>query len=144
MILIAERVDALFGTRGFFITTRATKGRIKPILIQRLLERLGFHDIGVFGAAVVERVDIGCPPLFVGVHDQFHTRLFSHAVTELDHFAKLPRGVHVHQREWRCTGVKSFARQVQHYRRIFTDGVHHHRVGELSGNFTDDMDRLGF
>ncbi len=59
MILIAERVDALLGTRGFFIPTRATKGRIKPILIQRLLERLGFHDIGVFGAAVIERVDIG-------------------------------------------------------------------------------------
>src|SRR5471032_840065 len=31
---------------------------------------------------------------------------------------------------------------MQHDRRIFPDGVHHHRVGEFSSHFTDDMDTL--
>ena len=34
------------------------------------------------------------------------------------------------------------ARQMQHHGRVFADGVKHHRVGEFSGDFTDDMDTL--
>lgn len=57
MEAVAERVDTLFGAGFLFVTSRAAEGRIKTVFIQRLLQPFGFHDVGMLGAAVHERVD---------------------------------------------------------------------------------------
>ena len=52
----AEGEDALLGAGFFLIAPSAAERSRKAVLVQCLLERLCFHDIGV-GRAVIERVD---------------------------------------------------------------------------------------
>ena len=43
-------------------------------------------------------------------------------------------------RERQLAGEERLARQVQHHGGILADGVQHHRVVELGGHFTNDVD----
>src|ERR1700676_4173309 len=43
----AERKNALLGTTLLLVAPRAAEGRIEAVLVERLAERLGLHDIGV-------------------------------------------------------------------------------------------------
>ena len=54
---VAEREDALLGARLLLVAARAAERRVEAVLVQRLLQRLRLHDVGVHGRAVVERVD---------------------------------------------------------------------------------------
>ncbi|CQR23188.1 Uncharacterised protein [Yersinia enterocolitica] len=76
------------------------------------------------------------------MHQQLTAKRFSRVVTEFIHFTEFPAGVHMQQWEWQVTGEECLARQMQHHRRVFTDGIEHHRVTEFGGHFTDDMDTL--
>src|SRR5690606_29943147 len=51
-------------------------------------------------------------------------------------------GVYMHQRKRRLARGESLHGQVQHDRGGFTDGVEHHRVIKLGGQFTNNMNRF--
>ncbi len=140
METVTEGVDSLFGARLLFISACAAEGSIKTVFIQRLLQAFGFHDVGMFGAAMNERVDTHRHPFRVFMHQQFATIGFSGAVTEFIHLTEFPAGIHVQQRKRQRTRIERFTRQVQHHAGIFADGIHHHRIREFCGNFTNDMD----
>src|SRR5690606_39481116 len=55
---VAEGIDALLGPRFLFIAARATEGGVEAMLVQRLLETFGLHDVGVLGTAMGEGVDV--------------------------------------------------------------------------------------
>ncbi|RMU78243.1 hypothetical protein ALP24_02204 [Pseudomonas syringae pv. aptata] len=110
------------------------------MLVERLLQALGLHDVGVFGAAVGERVDALCHAIGVDVGDQVQAHFFDHLVAKAIHLLEFPAGIDVHDREWQFTGEECLACQVQHHGRIFADRVQHHRVIELGGDLADDVD----
>ena len=140
MEAVAEGVNTLLGARFLFIATRAAERGIEAVFVQRLLKAFGFHDIGMFGAAVNERVNPHRHPFRIFMHQQFAAVGFSGTVAELVHFAEFPAGINVQQRERQSSWIKRFTRQMQHYAGVFTDGVHHHRVREFGGHLTNNMD----
>ena len=78
---------------------RAAESRVEPVHTQRLLQRFGFHDLGVVGRSGVERIDAGLLAFDVAVYDQFDAMFARRSVAEGDHLAELPAGVDVEQRE---------------------------------------------
>jgi hypothetical protein len=65
-------------------------------------------------------------------------------VAEGDHFAELPAGVDVQQRDRRPCRVEGLEQQVQQHRTVLADRVQHHRVAELGGDLAQDVDALRF
>ena len=82
--------------------------------------------------------------LWIGVRDQPHATLGHHPVTVCIHRLELPPCIHMQERKWRLRRVKRLARQVQHDRAVFSDGVQHHRFTGSGHRFTDDFNRFGF
>ena len=145
MVFVAEGVDTFFGTRLFFVATGTAERGVELVLVERLLERVGLHDVSVDITAVGERADALLHAFFVDVDDQIPAKLVTNEIlAERDHLLELPGRVDVHQRERRLGGVESLFGQPDHYGRIFADRVEHDRVVELGSNFADDMDALGF
>ena len=66
----AEREDPLLGPRFLLVAPRAAERGVEAVLVERLLERLGLHDVGVQRRAVGERVDAPLDALRVLVDDQ--------------------------------------------------------------------------
>ena len=77
MVLIPKGIDSLFGSGFFLVTSSSAKSRIEAVFVECLLEALGFHHIGVYGAAMRERTDALIHPFLVDVYDKIHTELFS-------------------------------------------------------------------
>ena len=80
----------------------------------------------------------------VAVDNQPRPDLGAEPVAKLYHFAELVGGVHVQQRERDGSRIERLLRQTHHYRRIFADGIEHHRPLEFGCNFAQNMDALGF
>src|SRR3546814_10799521 len=78
--------------------------------------------------------------LGVDVGDQLKAHLLDHLGAEAVHLLELPAGVDMQHRERQLAREEGLARQVQHYGRIFADGIQHHRVAELCSDLTNDMD----
>ncbi|MNT10810.1 hypothetical protein D3C72_1456610 [compost metagenome] len=142
MLAVAEGVDTLLGAGLLLVATGAAEGRIEAVLVERLLEALGLHHVGVLRAAMGEGVDVLGDAFRIDVGDQVQAHLGDHLVAELVHLLELPPGVDVHDRERQLAGEERLARQVQHHGGVFTDGVEHHRVVEFGGHFTNDVDAL--
>ncbi len=141
---VAERVDTLFGAGFLFVPARPAEGGIKTVFVQRLLQPFGFHDVGMLGAAVHERVNAHRHPFRVFMHQQLAAVGFGGTVAEFVHLTEFPASIHMQQRERQRARIKGFTRQVQHHAGVFTDGVHHDRVSEFSSHFADDMDTFRF
>jgi len=140
VLAVTEGIHALFGTGFFFIATRTTKGGIKTVFVQSLLQALGLHDIGMLGAAVGERVNPLCHAVRVDVSDQVQAQLGDHLVAKAVHLLEFPLGIDMHHRKRQLAREKRLASKVQHHGGIFTDRVQHHRVIELGGHLADDVD----
>ena len=82
MGLVAKREHPLLGAALLFVAARAAKGDVETVLVQRLLQTLGLHHVGMQRAAVVERVDVLLHALGVDVHDQLHADLLGHLVAK--------------------------------------------------------------
>ena len=105
---------------------------------------LGFHQVGVYLAAVSKGTHsllVGFPVVF---DDQVPIMFCGISVAEFDHFTEFPFRVDVHERERYAAGVKRFFGQPHHYRGILADRIEHHRVAEFGSYFADDMDGFGF
>ena len=140
MLAVAEGIDTLLRPRFFFVAACATKGGIEAMLVERLLETLGLHDVGVLGTAVGEGVDALSHTVRVDVSDQVEVHLGDHLFAETVHFLEFPASVDVHDRKWQAAGEKRLTCQMQHHGGVFADGIEHHRIIELGGHLTNDVD----
>lgn len=91
MLAVAERVHALFGAGLLFIATGAAERCVETMLVEGLFQAFGFHDVGVLGAAVGERVDVLRHAIGVDMGDEVRAQFFDHLVAELVHFWNFQR-----------------------------------------------------
>src|SRR5262249_4188205 len=110
---------------------------------ERLLQRLGLHDVGVKRAAMGDRRDAVLHALLVGMDDQVEPEPASLLVAERDHLAELPGPIDMQQREWRLRGIEGLEREMQHHGRVFADRIEHHRIAELGRDLAHDVNALG-
>ena len=110
MAFVAKGENTLFCPTLFFISPRTTKGHIKLVQVQRLLQTLSFHDVGMQRTAVIKGVDVFLNALWVGMNDKLHIRSLRHSIAKIVHGLELPPRIHMHQGKRRRTGVKGFAR----------------------------------
>ena len=139
----AEREHALLGARGLLVAARAAEGRVETVLIERLLQGLRLHDVGVGRRRVADRVDAARQTLPVRMHDEVEAQRGGGAVAEGDHVAELPRRVDVQHREGRPLGKERLARQVQEDGGVLADRIEQHRLAELRRRLAEDVDALG-
>ena len=140
MVAVTERIHPLFGARFFFIPSRAPKSRIKPVLIERLFEGLGFHHVGVLFGPMRNGADAGFDPVPVDIHDEVKAEfVLDIGIAEGDHLPEFPGRINVHQGEGRLPRRKRFAGQMQHDSGILADGVQHDRVVKLCRHLTNDV-----
>ena len=142
MLRVAEGEDALLRARLLLVAARATDRGIERVLVQRLLQRLGLHHVGVHGGAVGQRRDALAHAVLVGVHEHVHVAVRRDAVTERDHLAEFPGGIDVQQRHRRPGGIKRLAQQVQQHRGILADRIQRHRMAEGRLHLAEDVDAL--
>src|SRR5215472_14050095 len=114
MLGAAQREDALLSPAFLFVSARSAESRVEAVVVERLLQRLSFHHRRVQCRARGYRVDAPCLPLLVGVDEEIETKAPHSLVAERDHLPELPSRIDVKQREWRFTGKKRLARQMQH------------------------------
>jgi superfamily II DNA/RNA helicase len=112
-------------------------------LVERLLERLRLHDIGVNVRPVCEGSDACVDSVLVDVDEKIQAVATSGLIAKGDHLAELPRGVDVKKREGRRRGIKRFQRQVQHHRAVLANRIHHDRPLALGNHLAKDVDTLG-
>ena len=142
MLRIAEAEHALLGAGLLFVAARATDGGVATVLVERLLERLGLHDVGV-ARAMRERRDARGLAGLVGVDDELGVEALRGLVAELDHLLELPARVDVQQRERDAAREERLAGQVQQDRGVLADGIHEQRLGELGRHLAEDVDAFG-
>ena len=140
----AKGKNPLLGSGFFLVPAGSAEGGVELVAVQRLLQSLGLHDVGVERRAVGKGGNPLADPLLVDMHDEVQAAFGRHPVTELDHLAEFPGSVNVQQGKWRRGRVKGLACQVQHDRRVLADGVEHHRVGEFGHHLADDVDTFCF
>ncbi len=85
----------------------APKGGIVAAGIQRLLQRHGFHDVGIGTGVIVEGVDATGEALGILVDHEVEAKFAGHAISEGDHLAELPAGVDMQQRKGIGAGKKA-------------------------------------
>ena len=90
MIGIAVGENALLGAAFLLIPSRAADGRIESQFDERLLKRLGTHDVGIERGTVVEGIDTFAHPRLIAAHDQLGTIFIHNTVPELDRLAEFP------------------------------------------------------
>ncbi len=75
---------------------------------------------------------------------QFQPQPLRRFIPETDHFPELPGRIDMQQRKGWFAGIERLQGQMQHDRRVFADGVQHHRFFKLGGHLADNVDTLGF
>src|SRR3546814_8877928 len=80
MLCVPEQEDALLGAGLFLVAARPADGGVEPPLVQRLLEGLGLHHVGVHGGAVADRTDALGNAIRVGPDMQLNPRLGGAAI----------------------------------------------------------------
>ncbi len=83
-------------------------------MVERLLQRLGLHDIGMFFTAMREGPDSLLQSLLVDMHDQIEPQVMGHTIAKGDHLTKLPGRIDMEERKRRLARMKGFHGQVQH------------------------------
>ena len=114
------------------------------MLIQGLFEGHGFHQVGVFAAAMGEGGYLIIHAIGIGVAVEGQPPVLGQLIPETNHFFKFPGGVDVQQGKGEGAWVKGFARQVQHHHRVLADAEEHHRLGKVGDHFTHDVNGFGF
>ena len=138
----AKREDAFLGPALLLVAPRAAECGIEPVLVQRLLERLGLHDVGVQGRAGGDRIDAALHAVLVDMDDQIEREPAGGLVAKRNHLAKFPGGVDVQQRERKWRGIEGLDGKVQHDAGVLADRVEHHRILEFGDDLAHDFDRL--
>ncbi|GER00663.1 hypothetical protein JCM17845_12860 [Iodidimonas gelatinilytica] len=90
------------------------------------------------------RTDALFHTIFIYMNDQIQVPFLGDAISEFDHLAEFPCGIHMQDREGRWRRIKRLPRQMQHHHGILADGKQHHRIAALGGHFPDDTDAFRF
>ena len=143
MLRGAEGEDALLRARLLLVAPRAAERGVEAVLVERLLQPLRLHHVGVHLGAAVERVDPARDPLLVHVHQEVQPVLLRHPRAERVHLLELPRRVDVEERERRRRRPERLLREPEHHGAVLADRVQHHRVLGLGDDLAHDVDRLG-
>ena len=143
MMRVAKREHALLGARLLLVAAGATESEVEAVTIQRLPQRLCFHDVGVQFRSAGNRIDAALEPVAVDVHDQIEIELARPRIAERDHFAEFPRGIDVQQRERQPRRIERLERQVEQNRGVLADGIEHHRILGLGDRLAHDVDAFG-
>ncbi len=114
MCRCAEREDAFLCPGFLFVAPGAAECGVEPPIVERLLEPLGFHHLGVQRRSGIERIDAAPHPIFIDVHEQCQAEPLCRRIAELDHFPELPGRIHMQQWEGRLGGIEGLHRQMQH------------------------------
>jgi hypothetical protein len=138
-----EGEDPLLGAAFLLVAARAAESHVEAVMVERRLQRLGLHDVGI-GAAVVEGVDPAGQPIPIDPFVQLETELLHPPVPEGDHLAELPGGIDMEQREGRFARCEGLHRQMQHDGAVLSDGIEHHGRLGLGRDFPHDVDAFGF
>ena len=139
----AEGEDPLLRARLLLVAPRPAEGGVEAVLVERLLEPLGLHHVGVHDRAAVERVDAARDAVLVHVHEEVDAVLLRHPGAEGVHLLELPRRVDVQERERRRRRRERLLGQAEHDRAVLADRVEHHRVLGGGDDLAHDVDRLG-
>ena len=99
MPIVSERKNALLCSRLFFIPASTTKGSIKVVFIQSLLQGLSLHYISMFFTAVGERINSCNYPFLVDINNELKSEFLHLLIAKFDHFLEFPGCVYMHQRE---------------------------------------------
>ena len=93
---------------------------------------------------MTDRADALRQAIGIAVDAQVHAGLDGTTIPEGDHLAKLPRGIHVQQRDRRARRMEGLEQQVQQHRTVLADRIQQHRVAELGRHLAHDVDAFGF
>ena len=142
MIAIAKAEYSFLGAGFLFVAAGSTKGCIELVFVERLLERLGLHNVGVLLAAVGEGAYSRRYALCVGVDEKFEAKVFNMAITKFDHLFEFPGGVNVQQRKRGLAWIESLKCEVQHDGGIFSHRVEHDGIIEFRHDLSNNVNAL--
>src|SRR5260370_36854490 len=94
----AEGEDTFLGAALLFVAPCSADRRVKTVFVERLLQGLRLHDLGMQGGARGDRADAAIEPLLVDMHDQIEPTTRGGFVAKGDHLAEFPRRVDMQQR----------------------------------------------
>jgi hypothetical protein len=143
MTLRAEGKNTFLGPALLLVAPGAAKRRVEAMLVQRVLQRLGFHHMGVQRGARCDRADAPSDAVLVDMNDQIEIEASRQIVAKPDHVAKFPGGIDMEQGKRQRRGMEGLDRQMQHDTGVFADRVQHDRVFELGDHLAHDFDCFG-
>ena len=140
----AEREHALLGAAFFLVSARTAKGGVEAMHVERLLQPLRLHDIGVDGRAVRERVDALRDTVRVRMHDQLQVVLLRDLLAQFVHRLEFPERVDVQQGKRQRGRIERLERDVQHRGAVLADRIQHHGLVAFGDHLAHDLDAFGF
>jgi hypothetical protein len=135
-----EGKDALLGAGFLLVAARSAEGRVEAEFVERLLQPLGFHDLGVERGAGVEGIDAAPDTVLIDVDVQLQSEALHRLVAKRDHFPKFPCGIDMEERKRRQRWVERLHRQMKHHRGVLTDRIEHDGVAEFGRHLAHDVD----
>jgi hypothetical protein len=142
--LVAEGINAFFSAGLFLVPARTAECGVIAARRQGVEQGTGLQQSAAFLGTELQRAGAIVDGLPVDMDDQFGADRFREFVPELDHFTKLVRRVDMQEREGNAAGIESFLGQAHHARGVLADRIQHDRVGELGGDFANNVNALGF
>ena len=95
------------------VASRAAEGGVELPFVERLLQRLGLHHLGMERRAGIEGIDAAPDAVLIDVFDEIQAQPLHGLIAEFDHLGHLVGGVDVD--EWkRHVAEEGLPRQPQH------------------------------
>ena len=145
--LVAEREDAFFGARFFFIAASTAHQRIKALFFNGFNQRNGLGGVARIGFAAQDDASF-TDGLFYAADYKLYTGAGDRIVAKLNHFGVIVAGIDVQEFERQLQraafDLEGFDGKRQQYDGVFTAGKQQGRILGIGNNFADDVDRLGF
>ena len=113
------------------------------MLVKRLLQRFGLHDLGVTRRSMGKGANPVSKPVRIGVDQQIKPELCHSLVSEFDHLAKLPGCVDMQEPERRLCRIERLQRQMQHHCAVLADGIEKHGIFGFGRDLAKNLHRLG-
>lgn len=143
MIGVAEGEDALLGARLLLVATCPTESRIEAVTIERLLQALRLHHIGVDLGGMAQRRDAARLALRIDVDEEVEPVLARDLVAKRDHLLELPGRIDMEERKGQPSGCKGLHGEVQEHRGILADRIEQHRALTFCDDLAHDVNALG-
>ena len=145
--LVAEREDAFFGARFFFIAARAAHQRIKALFFNGFNQCNGLGGVARIGFAAQDDAAFA-DGFFYAADHKLYAGAGDRIVAELDDFGVVVAGIDVQEFERQfqraAFDLEGFDGKRQQDDGVFAAGKQQGRVLGVGNHFADDVDGLGF